>query len=125
MTSFKSKYSFEQRVEESTRVREKYPDRIPIICEKCFNCKDTSIPSISKQRYLCPEDLTCGQFMYVIRKRMKLSSDKAIFLFIGEKSKIVPASQLLSALYLENKNEDGFLYISYSGESTFGHSIEM
>lgn len=33
-------------------------------------------------RYLVPADLTVGQFVYVIRKRIKLSSEKAIFVFV-------------------------------------------
>lgn len=27
---------------------------------------------------------------------------------------------MLSAIYEENKDEDGFLYMTYSGENTFG-----
>ena len=29
-----------------------------------------------------PADLTVGQFVYVIRKRIKLSPEKAIFIFV-------------------------------------------
>ncbi|KVI09408.1 Autophagy protein Atg8 ubiquitin-like protein [Cynara cardunculus var. scolymus] len=31
-----------------------------------------------------------------------------------------PTAALMSAIYEENKDEDGFLYMSYSGENTFG-----
>jgi hypothetical protein len=34
-----------------------------------------------RARYLVPSDLTVGQFVYVIRKRIKLSPEKAIFIF--------------------------------------------
>ena len=30
-----------------------------------------------------PADLTVGQFVYVIRKRIKLSPEKAIFIFVN------------------------------------------
>lgn len=33
-------------------------------------------------RYLVPADLTVGQFVYVVRKRIKLSAEKAIFIFV-------------------------------------------
>lgn len=33
-------------------------------------------------RYLVPADLTIGQFVYVVRKRIKLSAEKAIFVFV-------------------------------------------
>jgi GABA(A) receptor-associated protein len=57
--------------------------------------------------------------MYVIRKRLKLSSDKGIYLFVNDH--VMPTtSALLSQYYEDYKDDDGFLYISYSGESTFG-----
>lgn len=46
-----------------------------------------------EHRYLVPADLTVGQFVYVVRKRIKLGAEKAIFIFVknilpptGEKS---------------------------------------
>lgn len=33
-------------------------------------------------RYLVPADLTVGQFVYVVRKRIKLSAEKTIFIFV-------------------------------------------
>jgi len=33
-------------------------------------------------RYLVPADLTVGQFVYVVRKSIKLSAEKAIFIFV-------------------------------------------
>jgi GABA(A) receptor-associated protein len=35
-------------------------------------------------RYLVPADLTVGQFVYVVRKRIKLSAEKAIFIFVKD-----------------------------------------
>ena len=32
--NFKDKHTFEKRLEESCRIMEKYPDRVPIICER-------------------------------------------------------------------------------------------
>lgn len=58
-----------------------------------------------------PKDLTVGQFVYVIRKRIKLMPEKAIFIFVGD---ILPATAaLMSSIYEEYKDEDGFLYVSY------------
>ena len=45
--------------------------------------------------------------MYVIRKRLKLSSEKSIYLFINDK--IIPTtSSLLGVIYEKYKHEDGF-----------------
>lgn len=113
--NFKAKYSFEKRLEEASRILEKYPERVPIICERIT----TNIPEIDRKKYLCPRDLSIANFMYVIRKRLKLSSEKSIYLFINDK--IMPAtSSLLGVIYENHKHKDGFLYISYGGESTFG-----
>lgn len=71
-------------------------------------------------RYLVPADLSVGQFVYVVRKRIKLSAEKAIFVFI--ENTLPPTAALMSALYEEHKDEDGFLYMTYSGENTFGSS---
>ncbi len=110
-----------------------------------------------------PADLTVGQFVYVIRKRIKLSPEKAIFIFVKNvlpptgaapspaqplgsrpasprcpassrvsrprprppsspppRSPPTNAAALMSSVYEDHKDEDGFLYITYSGENTFG-----
>ena len=33
------------------------------------------------------------------------------------------AGAIMSAIYEEKKDEDGFLYVTYSGENTFGDQI--
>ena len=58
---------------ESERIRNKYPDRIPVICEKT---EKANIDDIDKKKYLVPADLTAGQFVYVIRKRLKLPPEQ-------------------------------------------------
>jgi len=73
---------------------------------------------IDKKKYLVPSDLTCGQFVYVIRKRLKLPAEKAIFLFVN--GSIPPTAAMLNTVYEQHKDKDGFLYISYSDENVFG-----
>lgn len=113
---FKSKYTLEERKMESAKVTVKYPDRIPIICEKNSNSNIT--PDIDKTKYLVPCDLTMGQFIYVIRKRLSISSNYALYIFIN--GTIPASSALLITLYENEKDEDGFLYMTYSFENTFG-----
>lgn len=47
------------------------------------------------------QDLTVGQFVYVIRKRIKLAPEKAIFIFVNEV--LPPTAALMSAIYEEHK----------------------
>ena len=56
-----------------------------------------------------------GQFCYVIRKRIKLAPEKAIFIFVNEV--LPPTAALMSSIYDEHKDEDGFLYITYDPSS--------
>ena len=42
-----------------------------------------------------------GQFVYVIRKRIKLAPEKAIFIFVDEV--LPPTAALMSAIYEEHK----------------------
>jgi GABA(A) receptor-associated protein len=115
MTDFKKKHNFDKRLNESKLITEKYPDKVPIIVERL---KNSDIPDIDKKKYLVPKDLTAGQFIYVIRRRIKLEKEKAIFVFI--KDILTPTSATIEQLYEDNKDDDGFLYVVYSGENAFG-----
>eukprot|EP01039_Chlorochromonas_danica_P006615 gene6613-7308_t len=113
---FKESHTFEERVKESERVRAKYPDRIPVICEKV---ETSSMEDLDKKKYLVPVDLTCGQLIYVIRKRLKFPSEKALFFFVN--GSIPPNSATMSAVYDQHKDKDGFLYTYFGEENVFGH----
>lgn len=117
---FKDQHPFDKRKTEAARIRLKYPDRIPVIAEKA---EKSEIPDIDKKKYLVPADLTMGQFVYVIRKRIKLSPDAAIFIFV--KNTLPPTAALMAQIYKDNADEDGFLYVTYSGESTFGEQVPI
>jgi GABA(A) receptor-associated protein len=60
-----------------------------------------------------------GQFMYVLRRRINLDANRAMFLFL-EGNTLAPTAELVSSLYETHKDDDGFLYMEYSGENTFG-----
>ena len=94
---------------------ERYPDRIPVICE----CIGGEVPDIDRKKYLVPSDLSMAEFLYVIRKRIKIKPEQSIYLFVGD-SVMVAGCQLMNSVYAEHKDLDGFLYTCYSGENTFG-----
>ena len=48
-SSFMNNHSFNKRISESQRIRAKYPDRVPIICEKDPRSRD--IPDIDRKKY--------------------------------------------------------------------------
>jgi GABA(A) receptor-associated protein len=119
--SFKNLYSLNQRKSECEKILLKYPNRIPIICEKNYN--STNAPDIDKHKYLVSRDLTLGQFMHTIRQRMNLTSEVGLYIFI---SGFIPSnSQFLSNLYVDFRDDDGFLYIIYDVENIFGSCYDF
>jgi GABA(A) receptor-associated protein len=116
MYSFKNRYPFKQRKQDCEQILLKYPDRIPVLCEKYPYSKNA--PDIDKHKYLVGYDLTIGQFMAVIRKRMNLKPEVGLYIFING---LIPSnSALVQHLFLDFKDNDGFLYIEYDVENTFG-----
>ena len=114
--TFKRKYEFQERRGESQRIVSKYPDKVPIICQRSGD----NLPEMDKHKFLVPNELTMGQFIYVIRKRMKLNPEIGLFCSVGE-NHIMPNNTLpISSCFLYHKDGDGFLYVTYSGENTFG-----
>ena len=118
--SFKQQFSFERRLNEAKRILTKYPDRIPIICEQS---KNQNLPILNKVKYLVPPDLTIGQFICVIRTRMKLDSTYALFVTI--EGYIPPSLMRIGELYEGSRYADGFLYIEYCQENTFGYGDNL
>lgn len=113
--TFKETYSFEKRKEESAKVRTKYPNRFPVIVEKQ---PTATLNDIDKSKFLVPGDLTMGQFIHIIRKRVELKAHEAIFVFVN--NTIPCSSSTIAQIYENSKDEDGFLYILYANENTFG-----
>lgn len=113
---FKEQKTFQERRAESERVIRNNPDRVPVIVQKMSN--SSNIPDIPKTKYLAQVDITVGQFVYVIRKAVKMPADQALFVFIN--NELAPAQATMAEIYQKHKEEDGFLYCFYGIESTFG-----
>ena len=80
--------------------------------------KNTTVPNISKHKFLVPHDAPVGKFLFEVRRNIRLKPDEAIFLFVN--NVLPPTGALMETIYEAHKDEDGFLYVTYSGESTFG-----
>jgi GABA(A) receptor-associated protein len=114
--TFKTTNSFEARAEEARRIREKFPGRIPVIVER--GRRSTTVPMLDKQKFLVPGDLNVSQFIFVIRKRLNLPSEQALFLFVG--NTLPTTGMLIRELHASYADKDGFLYVTYCGENVFG-----
>lgn len=105
-----------ERLKKSQVILEKYPDRVPLIIQPSKNDRD-AFP-IDKSKYITPRDLSMMQLQQIIRKRIHFPPEKALFMFVN--NKIYPITSLIGNIYDDNKDTDGFLYITYCQENTFG-----
>jgi len=93
----------------------KYPDKIPIICNKNPSSKIKELP---KKKYLVTKELTLAQFTYLIRKHIDLLKNETIFIHCG--NYLASSCSIINDLYHQKKADDGILYLTYSSEETFG-----
>ena len=112
---FKSDFEVKERIQESKKIVLKYPTRIPIIVEKDDKCK---LNNINKKKYLVPRDMAMNQFIFIIRKRINLESSQSLFVMVGDR--LTSSNMTLGEIYENHKYEDGFLYMIYTSENTFG-----
>ena len=116
-TPFQKKFSFDKRKLEANRIIQKFPDKIPVIVEKG---KSDKLQKIDKSKFLVPQDITIGQFMAIIRKRIHLKESEAFYIFV--QNTVLPSnSTTVAQIYESYKNSDGFLYMTYCGENVFGN----
>lgn len=100
--------------EKIEKMLKKYPDKVPVI----FRPSKISDSEISKQKFLVPRDITISELIYIVKKRISIPPEKAIFIYIDT---IMPnLNSIVSENYEKYKNKDDILYISYSIENTFG-----
>ncbi len=113
--TFKVEYSYEKRREVSGKIRDKYPNRIPVIFEKSLASK---LPSLPKRKYLVPDTMLVSQFIADVRKHMVIKPSDAIFIFVN--NTLPSISMTIGQIYEKHQDEDGFLYMIYNGENAFG-----
>lgn len=114
--TFKDINPFEKRKAEAERIKAKFPDRILVIVERSQSEK--VLPEIDKKKYLVPSDMTFGQFLYVIRSRLKLKAEFSMFLFIN--NTLVPLYERMVDIYEKYQEMDGIIYMTYRSEEVFG-----
>merc|ERR1711874_636229 len=106
---------------EARRILAKYPERIPVICQKAAR---SNLPIIEKKKFLVPGTMLCGEFKYIIHKHINqmtdasVAADQTVYLFVNSTSPKTGA--LMSEIYEQHRADDGFLYVTYSAENTLG-----
>ena len=120
MFEFKEK-SFNERVKEYKKAIKRYHDRVPCIVEVSeANKKDFTL---DKHKYLVPSNMTLSTFIYILRRRISVFKDQALYVFIvNEDNTVLPQiSKTMGEIQNQYKSDCGFVYCLVSLESTFGH----
>lgn len=106
---------FAGKEREGFRMRQKYRDRVPVIVQKASG---SVLPDIDKNKFLVPEDVSFAQFTFVVRKRIRMRDTQNLFLICNRK---IPLGETpMRVVYDQCAAQDGFLYVRYALEDTFG-----
>ena len=122
-SNYKKSTPLEERKKKSFKMTSLYPDRVPVIVEMSPSSAsyNTYTTASHKIKYLVPYDISMGQFIKILSDKLKLAPSIALFFFIN--NKVSPITSLIGNIYKESADEDGFLYIEFCEESTFGNYI--
>jgi GABA(A) receptor-associated protein len=94
---------------------QKYPDKIPVIVTRV----DKNVPELKPSKFIVPDQLTVGQFLYTLRTRILLRPEQALFIFFN--NEMACSTDTMRVVYNKHRNkEDNMLYAMYGTESTFG-----
>lgn len=117
MSLYKKNNPLEKRVQESNRIRAKYPSHIPVIVDV-----DEKIGKIKKNKFLVPPDVSASHLIYSIRNQIKFTKNDAMVLFVG--NLLLCPTSIMSQVYEDylsiNESDDKFLYVTVKSESVFG-----
>lgn len=102
----------EERKRSSELIMKKHVDSIPIIVD----CKSNI--ELNKKKYIVPKSLNVEQFVYTLRKKLKLDQSQGIFLLCN--NTMISNNQMIINIYNKHHHEDGFLYIILTCENVFG-----
>nr|XP_004931347.2 uncharacterized protein LOC101746017 isoform X2 [Bombyx mori] len=106
------------RKEEVMAIKSKFPTKIPLIVERYH--KERNLPTLDKKKFLVPEDITMSQFLVIIRNRIRVKPNQALYLIINNRS-MLSMSLTMAQAYENYGDEDGFLYITYASQEVFGY----
>ena len=96
-------------------ILKKHAPRCPFIVDR-FRSSD---PDMAHHKFLVEPDMLCSQFMYVLRSHVKLEPHQGLFVFCNDTP--LNMNLTIGQLYRASVDPDGFMYLTYCLENTFGN----
>jgi len=104
----------ENRKQLLQKLKTAHPNSAFIIADRA----DTRVQKLDKYKFTMPETCTWSEFLCVLRKRIGLNPDEALFVFVNN---TLPASIMtMGELSQQAAGPDGFIVALYCKEQTFG-----
>ena len=114
---YKQNNSLQSRKNQYRKILENHPDKVPVILERDKKC---TINKTIKTKYILSQEVTMAEFVNIIREKLDLKPDRALFFLVNGKHSVTMTDEL-GGIYQKYKDEeDGFLYMSYSEEIVYG-----
>lgn len=102
----------------------KYPSRVPVVIDKYKTIDPdlcTSESGTIKHKFLFPRDSTFGFILNIVRQRTELTKEDALYMHVVDSNTMPTVSKTIRDIYNEHKDKDGFLYLTYTMEKTYGN----
>ena len=116
---FRITRSMEQRRSDNDRMQKFYPNSIQVVLQSKSIFLDRS-------KYLVPNNLTIGQFLFYLRQKISVNTNKGLYLFVEQIDKdektmstyLPQTGNTLEMVYTNWRHIDGYLYMFIEQEST-------
>ena len=118
---YKQNVPLYERIKKCDELRNKYPNRIPCICEKS---KGARLNTIENYQFSIPEDANVNQLSFILRRHLNIDEISALFLIVEDFNKnkySLTGNKSIKEIYSKYYDpEDKFLYITYASEDLWG-----
>lgn len=102
---------------EYANLKAKFPNKVTVVIERY--AKERNLPMLDKTKFLVPEDLPVSRLLMIIRNRMDIGENQAVYVMTANKT-MLTMSRTMAEVYEEHADEDGFVYLTYASQSVFG-----